>query len=420
MLLASLESALRYPSIHRAQWQSRRALEELQWRRFKRVLETAYHESPFYRRRFDEVGIRPDSIRDRGDLERIPITTREDLRHPDDLICHRRRQAGLHSSLTTGSTGRRTRTYFDDRAWLLAKYLLKLRARLATGVSLSDRIALLQESDTVEKRTPWRDRLPTIRSFSIDLPTGTLLEKLRDFGPDVLYGFPSHLRRLATEVSGGFAISRIYTSGEQLVGETKHRVEGAFGAPVLDVYGCTEVKEIAWQCLEQDGYHINSDWLLVEVEDGDAQGGPEGPILVTALYNHAMPVIRYRVGDTGVLLEESCRCGRGLPLMRPTGGRTVDYFQLPDGTSVSPYAMTSALERVPGMKQFQLLQLATDRVAVRAVADPARRPTIEDEIRASLAGLLSSVELEIDLVDRIDPDRTGKFRVVSSRIGAAE
>ncbi len=420
MITESLVSAFRYPSLHRAQWKSRQRLEATQWRRFKAILQFAYANSPFYRQRFDEAGIRPEDVEDRTDLGRIPVTTREDLRHSERLLCTGYRAEELQCSLTTGSTGRRTRTYFDDRAWILAKTLLKMRARLTTGVSPTDRIALLQESDTVKKSSALRERIFRLRPFSIDQPTSTLLEELREFDPTVLYGFPSHLRRLADEFEGDFRISRVYTSGELLVGETRRCIESAFDAPVLDVYGCTEVKEISWQCNERGGYHINSDWLLVEVLNDDSTDGPEGPILVTALYNHAMPIIRYQVGDTGALLHEDCPCGRGLQLMRPTGGRTVNYFESPDGSSVSPYAMTYAMEQVRGLRQFQIIQMATDRVRVKAVAEPDREPESPGEIRSQLGDVLQGVEIEVQRVEHIEPDRTGKFRIVFSQVDEAE
>jgi len=417
VIASTLSLAFRYPALHRVQWCSREVLENLQWRRFKRLLHFANANSPYYRHHFAEAGMTPETIKDRTDLDRIPITTREDLRNPDRLICHGYRAEDLHCSFTTGSTGRRTRAYFDDRAWVLAKHLLKMRARLTTGVSPTDRIALLQESETAKNRSEWRERLFRLRSFSIDQPMATLLTALRDFAPTVLYGFPSHLGRLANAVDGEMRLSRVYTSGELLPREERRAIETAFGAPVLDVYGCTEVKEIAWQCLERDGYHINSDWLLVEVLDDKSARGREGPILVTALYNHAMPIIRYRLGDTGTLLDEPCACGRGFPLMRPTGGRTVDYFEIPDGSRVSPYAMTHAMEQVSGIRQFQIIQTSPNQVTVRTVVDGDQGSAVDHQIRSQLGSVLPNVAIEVSHVDSIDSVSSAKFHIVVSEVG---
>jgi len=106
--------------------------------------------------------------------------------------------------------------------------------------------------------------------------------------------------------------------------------------------------------------------------------------------------------------------------MRPTGGRTVNYFEIPDGSSVSPYAMTYAMEQVRGLRQFQIIQMATDRVSVKAVAEPAREPEISGEIRSQLGEVLPGVEIEVQRVEHIGPDRTGKFRIVFSQVDEAE
>ena len=87
----------------------------------------------------------------------------------------------------------------------------------------------------------------------------------------------------------------IFTSGELLDPATRRAIEDGFGAPVFDIYGCTELKEIAWECPAHAGLHLNADWILLEVDPP----GSAGKILVTPLYSRAMPLLRYEVGDTG-------------------------------------------------------------------------------------------------------------------------
>ena len=82
--------------------------------------------------------------------------------------------------------------------------------------------------------------------------------------------------------------------------------------------------------------------------------------------------------------------------------------------------MTYALEQVAGLHQFQITQLATNRVTVKAVVKPERAQAIDDEIRSNLGPLLTKVKIEIELADRIEPDQGGKFRIVSSLVGGSE
>ena len=134
-----------YMQLKREQWLPKEQLEELQWKRLKRLLRHAYENTVFYRERFEEVGIIPEDIKEKKDLEKIPFTTREDLRHPELLIAKGFKRNNLKFSTTSGSSGRRTTTYFDKKAWLKGKILLKLRARIACGLRPWCKIAVFSE-----------------------------------------------------------------------------------------------------------------------------------------------------------------------------------------------------------------------------------------------------------------------------------
>jgi phenylacetate-CoA ligase len=309
--------------------------------------------------------------------------------------------------MTSGSTGRRTTTYFDERGWVLAKHLLKLRARFAAGVRPLDRIALLQDGIDAPRRI---GRATRAAAFSVHQPLAEIVPDLRAFAPSVLYGFPGHLALLAETLDAGvMPVRLVFTSGELLDLPTRRRIETGFGAPVLDVYGCTETKEIAWQCSEKNGYHLNADWVYVEIDPP----GRAGRLLVTPLYNRAMPLLRYEVGDCGeVLDDEQCPCGRGLPLIRPTLGRSVDYLHLPGGRRLAPYSLTCAIEAIEGMRQYQFVQRAPDLLDLRIVPHNGFGPDAEEAIRQALAAVVPEVTVSIRRVSEILPERSGKYRIV--------
>jgi phenylacetate-CoA ligase len=407
-----LQGLVRYRRLARQQWLPVATIRRVQWQRLQATLRHAFACSPFYRRRFQGLGMTPDDIRSPDDLAKIPVTTRDDLRDAEDLIARGFERARIRQSMTTGSTGRRTTSYFDADAWLMGKYLLKVRARLACGVRPWDRIAILQEEQSAARLA---GSLGRVRSFSIHRPIDQVLPELRAFGPTVLYGFPGYLLRLGQVAAGSVQPHHVFTSGEMLDELTRAGIEDAFGARVLDVYGCTEVKEIAWECPRREGYHVNADWLMLEAgPTGPADDGRRGELLVTCLYNRVMPLLRYQIGDTGELLERACSCGRGLPLARPTLGRSVDYITLEDGTMVPPYSLTCAIEDVAGMRQYQIVQRTIDRLEVLVVPrrefDEASRRQIQERLRPVLHGLTA----EIRIVDEIAPGPGGKYRIVMS------
>ena len=400
----------------RQQWWDPERLRALQWRRLQAILRHAYACNDFYRTRFEGVDLHPDMLRTPGDLRRLPILTREDLRDPRRLIDRHVDPAQLVAATTSGSTGRRTTVYFDRQAAFLGKVLLKVRARLTCGLRPWHRVALFQE-EPYAGRSADRGR---IRSFSIHAPIAELLPAVRRFAPNALYGFPGHLALLGEAAAGALRPRLVFTSGELLDGGLRRRLEQAFAAPVLDIYGCTEVKEIAFQCPEAGNYHVNADWLHLEaLGRGDPSGMPEGTLVVTSLANHGMPLIRYAMGDVGELLEERCSCGRGLPLMRPTSGRLVDYFVLAGGQRVAPYSMTCAIEGVPGMRQYQIAQTASNRVLVRVVPLDDFDAAAEAAIQSLLAPVLPGVSVSVERVARLAAERSGKYRIVRTELPPA-
>jgi phenylacetate-CoA ligase len=129
-----------------------------------------------------------------------------------------------------------------------------------------------------------------------------------------------------------------------------------------------------------------------------------------------MPLIRYKVGDTGRLLERKCPCGRGLPLMTPSLGRSVDYFMLPDNSTVSPYALTCAIENVEGMSQYQIKQEKIDLVTVNVVPDIQFNGQGRRQIKAVLEHILPSVTVQIKTAEKIEREKSGKYRIVISEV----
>jgi phenylacetate-CoA ligase len=410
LISASVETA----RLLRQQWLPADRLRALQWGRLRSMVRHAERHCPFYRERFRSVGFSAEQLRTWADLARIPITTRDDLQQPERLLAEGYAPGRMHRSHTSGSTGKPTTTYFDRRSWMVGRHVLKLRARLACGLRPWDRIAVFQEDVPRGFVTSMVGRRASI---SLHRPPSEILGELAAFAPTALYGAPSQLGRLAEAGVRLPGVRLIFTSAELLDGVTRSRLEHEFGAPVLDIYGCTEAKEVAWQCRERCGYHVNAEWLVVEICDGtDPAGPPEGTILITSLYNRGMPLLRYRVGDMGRTLHGGCACGRGLPLIQPTVGRTVDHVRLPGGGQVSPYTLTCSVENVPGLRQYQIVQETKDRVVVRVIPNGELDQGARELLREALGPSLPGIEVRVEIVQSLPREPSGKFRVVRSDV----
>lgn len=395
-------------------------LEALARRRLTRMLRTAA-KVPFYRRRLDAAAAGDDDLMmelcPEQVLEALAPVTKAELREAGgDALLGGRVRPEWRSSSSSGSTGEPFRVYYEPRAWATLKILVKLRARSACGTRPTDRVALLDAVPPSESVVGAAGRVARI---GILQPAERVAAELARFAPDTIYGLPSALLEAGEVLRASGArlrVRRIFTSGELLRPAVRQAIAAAFAAPVYDVYGSSETKEIAWEC-PAGGMHINADVVRVEVLDEanrPVPRGVEGNLVATLLVNRAMPLLRYRIGDRGSLLAERCACGHPFPLLGVVTGRRADMLVLEGGHRVSPYALTCAMERVGDVLRYQVTQLEPSRLRVRAIVDgEADRGRVAGRIRSAIRGEVAPfLETEVEFVERLPTGPRAKFRVV--------
>jgi phenylacetate-CoA ligase len=398
------------------------AIQELARRRLSRLLFHVARNNPFYGRRMQSAGIEwADPILQLDPyraLAALPPVSKLELRGAGTRVFDGGRiHPDWYSSASSGSTGEPFRAWYEPRAWARLKYLVKLRARVACGLDPGDRVALL---DAI-KPAPLPPLLWVRRwsRISVLQPAPAVAAALQDFAPDVLYGLPSALLdagRILQQHGTRVRVRMVFTSGELLQPRIRENLARAFGAPVYDVYGTSETKEIAWQCPDGE-MHVNADVVHLEAVDEAGCSLPpnrEGDLVATVLVNRAMPLLRYRTGDRGLLRSGRCSCGCPMPLLGVVTGRTADILVMRDGHRISPYALTSAIERIPGVVRYQVSQLDQTRVRVRAIVDAvADRTAVTTQVRTALRhDVAPFLDADVEFVDRLPTGPRAKFRVV--------
>ena len=408
----------------------RGAMDRLRNVLLQRQLKTAYQQVPFYRSLFEEAKVSPFEIKTVADLHRIPIITKKDIRQHQQWILNRKYQkARCYRSHTSGSTGEPTWTYFDRHCWYRKKYFSKLRARMACGMKWGEKVVILESETTRELRIKNRKFsnlffLFPVTYLSIFEHTGRLLNRLIELQPHNVYGPPSSLFVLSQKAKqvrkNVRSLKRIFTSSEYLAHPIKHNIEKSLRAKVYDIYGSTETKEIAWQCSRADGYHINEDEVIVEIVDEKGMvlpPGSPGNIVITDLQNQAMPLIRYRNQDQGLLLKEPCSCGFGFSLMKPLSGRASEHICLPNGRCISPFLFTTSIEKTKGLLQYKIIQERSDSIKVKTIFEKGLFKHGSNAIRSILLGVTENLmTIEIENCDNIDIEKNGKFMVVETDI----
>ena len=408
---------------------SEQHLTATQRRRLKAQLSRCYQNVPYYRHVFKQIKFDPSNITHVSDLQRLPTLSKEQIRHNyKEFINVKYTMERCKHSYSSGSTGEPFATYFDDISWYRKKFWLKLRARFACGMSLGDRVAILEcipeEKAWQQNKNAWiKYPVLKLRVFSLFMDNGQLLAQLRQFQPKNIYAYPSHLMQLASAISSGepglTGVQRIFTASEFLKAGSRQYIEQTFNAPVYDHYGSTEFKEIAWQCpysSPNSGYHINKNEVIFEIVDSEGKAvtnGDSGEIVVTDLRNKAMPLIRYRMNDHGLMSWQNCDCGYSGPGLLPLGGRSSDYIILPSLEQISPYLITTNIENVDGLIQYQIDQHSATDIVARTVWDG--RPS-SDQLRAVHTAIDqiigNSMTVTVEICDSISVEENGKLKVV--------
>jgi len=409
---------------------SRQALDRLRNNLLQRQVKTAYKKVPFYRKLYDEKKVSPHDIKTVADLARLPIIIKKDIRQNQQGILNREyKNARCYRSCTSGSTGEPTWTSFDRHCWYRKKYFSKIRARMVCGMKWGQNVVIL-ESEAIPKLRLKNRKLSKlsfllrVKYLSIFEELDNLLRKLIEIKPHNIYGPPSCLFVLAKKaMKEGVTVpnlERVFTSSEYLADSVKRYIGKSFGAKVYDVYGSTETKEMAWQCLVEDGYHINEDEVIIEIVDDEGNVlPPESPgnIVITDLHNQVMPLIRYRNHDKGLLIKETCTCGLGFALMKPLTGRASEYIRLPDGRYISPFLFTTSIEKTKGLLQYQIIQERIDAIRVKTIFEEGLFNQGSISIRSILSDVTeNTMTIELEDCDKINLDKNGKLMVVKNEI----
>ncbi len=370
-------------AVLRSQWWPAERIRGWQEKRLTEILRYAVRHVPFYR----DLGIRADTIRSPEDLLRFPLLDKSCIQAAGTaLLAEGQRPDQLHLSVTSGSTGQPTRTYFDASAWALCKYALKMRRIFAVTNPAFKRCIIVTEQGPDKLAGYARERalglgpLYCERLLSIFDELPRQLAQIDAFGPDLLYAFPSYLADLVhyCESQGRPVpqVSILFTSSEVLTTSLRQRIEAAFGGQLFDVYGSTEFKEIAWQC-RHGSYHLNFESMWVESLPSAPDAG-QRRLVLTGLANRAMPLIRFDIGDLGELRYHPCPCGRQSPILTGIHGREVEVMVLPSGRRLSPYVLTTTIELLPGLAKYRVVHETPQSVRVECVS---QEPLPEQSVR---------------------------------------
>lgn len=352
----------------------REELKDLQTERLRSTLINVYENVSFYKKKLDEAGVNPYKFDDPDDIEKIPFTTKEDLRnnYPFGLFARQMSDiVRIHSSSgTTGNPIVVSYTKNDIALWgnLIARDLY------STGVRENDIIQNSYGYGLFTGGLGLHYGAELLGATVIPVSGGLTdrqIKIMKDYGSTVLCCTPSYalyIAEVGNEAGMDFAKMPLKTGifgAEPWTEEMRKEIEARLFIDAIDIYGLTEIigPGVACECSEKKGLHIAEDHFMVEViNPADSKSlpfGSPGEIVFTSLTKEAMPLIRYRTRDLSILDSAQCACGRTHSRMKKPAGRTDDMLII-RGVNLFPSQIEEVLLKVKEIEPHYLI--VVDRV----------------------------------------------------------
>lgn len=422
-------------------------MKKLQNEKLRKLLHYAWDHSAFYRRTFEYAGIIEDQLDELplscfptldkkmllehfNELITLPDVTQEDLRRFDeeietDRIPYDGKYHVVHSS---GSTGKPGYFVYDEDAWncmllgiirgalwnmtmpQIIRLLLK-RPRIvyiaATDGRYGGAMAVGDGIDGVGAKQMYLD---------IKTPLSEWVEKIKEFRPNIVIGYPSAIKIMAELVEQDqvqVKIEKVISCGEPLGTSLRSYLEKNFGTSVINIYGASESLALGVETNPKEGMLLFDDLNVIEMENG--------VMYLTSLYNYAQPLIRYRLSDHLTLQDADQR--DPYPFTKAVGllGRNEDILWFEDGLGRREFLHPLAIEGfcIEGLKDYQFCQIGPDAFEMYAqIAEGASQSRIRSEMMEQMGRILMEKHLDyvqfyVNFVEEIFPDpKTGKKSLI--------
>ncbi len=415
------------------QWLGAAELRELQRTRYRALVEHAARHVPYYRDLFARLGLSAQAAGDLDNIVRLPLLDKATIRTHSDAL--RSDRAGTLAKGNTGGSSGEPLIFYLGMERVSHDVAAKWRATRWWDVDIGDREIVVWGSP-IELGA--QDRVKAIRDavFRTELlPAFEMSEakldafvaRIRQRRPKMLFGYPSSISLIAQHARkrgirmDDLGIRVTFVTSERLYDHQRETIQAVFGCPVANGYGGRDAGFLAHEC-PKGGMHITAEDVILETVD--AAGNPvppgePGEIVVTHLASRDYPFIRYRTGDVAVLDDRMCPCGRGLPMIRELQGRSTDFVVARDGTVMHGLALIYVLRELPGVAGFKIVQESLSLTRILVVPGDGYTDETTARIRAGIAKRLGpDVEVQVELVSEIAPERSGKYRYVMSRVAA--
>lgn len=347
-------------------------IEVIRWtqaQKLRKMVKRCYENVPLYKKRFDEMGIKPEDIKTVDDIKKLPFTYKTDLRdtYPFGMFAVPKEELiRIHAS--SGTTGKQTvvgYTANDIDLWAQCC----ARALSAAGATRSDYVHISYGYGLFTGGMGLHYGTEKLGATAIPVSTGNTKRQItimQDYGSNILCCTPSYalyigetMREMGVDPKTLPLRAGLF-GAEAWTDEMRKQIEELLNIKAYDIYGLSETAGpgVAYECSEQTGLHINEDFFYAEVIDPETgeplPDGEYGELVFTCIGKEALPLIRYRTKDVCKLSHEKCSCGRTFVKMSKPHGRTDDMLII-RGINVFPSQVEHVLLSLGMSPNYQIV-----------------------------------------------------------------
>lgn len=335
---------------------SREQIRAWQDERLVKQVKHVYDNVEMYRKRMDDIGLKPEDIKGVEDLHKLPFITKDDLRdeYPYGLLAAPLSDC-VRIQSTSGTTGRRVVAFYTQHDIDLWEECCA-RAIVAAGGTKDDVVHVSYGFGLFTGGAGLNGGSHRLGSLTLPMSSGNTdrqIQFMTDLGSTILCCTPSYAAYLAESILERGLKDKIKLKAgifgaEAWTEEMRHDIEDKLGIKAYDIYGLTEISGpgVSFECETQTGMHVNEDHFIAEVINpitGEVlPDGEKGELVFTSITKEAFPLLRYRTRDICILSHEKCACGRTHVKMTKPLGRSDDMLII-KGVNVFPSQIETVL-----------------------------------------------------------------------------
>ena len=418
-----------YEHLKKIQWNSLEENRKIQRKRLFNLIEYASRTIPYYQEVIKNYGIIFNEETIFEDLKKFPLLTKKVIRnHFNDL--YRFRDKTYYRNTSGGSTGEQV-VFYQDKEYLDWANATKRLFNGWAGRNIGDPMLKLwgSQPDILRGGRGFKGYLRQQFSGVTTMGASKMSEEdmservksINQLKPPLILAYTNVIDELARFIQRNhlfvYSPFAVMTTAGVLYPDLKERVKEVFHTTVFDRYGSREVSDMACNCEKDEGLHLIPTIHYLEIVDDNGeriQAGETGNIVLTLLTNYTMPLIRYKIGDRGLLSNKQCSCGRGFPLIKKIEGRITDKFRNKFGDYVGGGIFFEFFYYQENIRQFQIVQKAVDCILINLVLNDKSK---FKDMQKTLKGINQiickimghDVIVKYNVVDEIEPGPSGKF-----------